>query len=49
VLFEGPSSDRNFGTVGTTAYLYFTQNHYSNCQQTLDRDLVRVPMEINGY
>lgn len=31
------------------AYLYFTQFHYSNCQQTVDRDLVPVPIEIKGY
>jgi hypothetical protein len=48
-LIDPKSTDRNFGTVGTTAYLYFTQFHYSNCQQTLDRDLVRVPIEINSY
>jgi hypothetical protein len=48
-LIDPASTDRNFGTVGSTAYLYFTQFHYSNCQQTLDRDLVRVPIAIKGY
>jgi hypothetical protein len=42
------STDRNFQTVGDTAYLYFTQFHYSGCQQTLDRDLVRVPIQITA-
>jgi hypothetical protein len=40
------AKDQNFQTVGGTAYLYFTQFHYSNCQQTLDHDLVRVPIRI---
>jgi hypothetical protein len=48
-LIDPASPDRNFGTVGSTAYLYFTQFHYSNCQQTLDRDLVRVPVQLKGY
>ena len=45
-MIDPKSTDRNFQTVGGTAYLYFTQFHYSNCEQTLDRDLVRVPIQI---
>jgi hypothetical protein len=45
-LIDSNSTSRNFETVGKTAYLYFTQFHYSNCQQTLNRDLVRVPIKI---
>jgi hypothetical protein len=45
-VIDPKSTDRNFQTVGGTAYLYFTQFHYSNCEQTLDRDLVRVPIQI---
>jgi hypothetical protein len=47
-LIDPTSSSRNFETVGKTAYLYFTQFHYANCQQTLDRDLVRVPVRITA-
>jgi hypothetical protein len=47
-LIDSTSSSRNFETVGKTAYLYFTQFHYTNCQQTLDRDLVRVPVRLTA-
>jgi hypothetical protein len=47
-LIDPTSTDRNFGTVGKTAYLYFTQFHYANCQQNLDRDLVRVPVSLQA-
>jgi len=47
-LIDSTSPSRNFETVGKTAYLYFTQFHYANCQQTLDRDLVRVPVRITA-
>jgi hypothetical protein len=40
------SPSRNFDTSGKTAYLYFTQFHHRNCQQTLDRDLVRIPIQV---
>jgi len=45
-LIDPASTSRNFETVGDTAYLYYTLHHYSNCGQTLDRDLVRVPITI---
>jgi hypothetical protein len=45
-LIDPTSPSRNFETSGRTAYLYFTQFHYLDCQQTLDRDLVRVPVQI---
>jgi hypothetical protein len=47
-LIDPVSTDRNFGTVGKTGYLYFTQFHYANCQQNLNRDLVRVPLDLKG-
>jgi hypothetical protein len=47
-LLDSTSDSRNFETVGKTAFLYYTQFHYTNCQQTLDRDLVRVPVEIHS-
>lgn len=44
-----PNSDsRNFSTSGQTAYLYFTQFNYANGQMTLDRDLMRVPLEFSA-
>jgi hypothetical protein len=46
-VIDPQSTSRNFQTVGKTAYLYFTQFHYTDCQQTLDRDLVRVPIQIS--
>ena len=46
-VIDPKSTSRNFQTVGKTVYLYFTQFHYTDCQQTLDRDLVRVPIQIS--
>jgi hypothetical protein len=43
-----PGSDsRNFDTTGRTPYLFFTRFHHRNCQQNLDRDLVRVPIRFS--
>lgn len=42
-----PTSDsRTFATTDGQAYLYFTRFHYVNCKQTLDADLVRVPIAV---
>jgi len=46
-LIDPASPSRNFETVGARAYLYYTQFHYSNCAQTLDRDLVRLEVNIS--
>ena len=45
-LLDPDSPSRNFETVGDTAYLYFTQFHLDGCADTLDRDLIRVPVSI---
>jgi hypothetical protein len=45
-LIDPNSRSRNFDTSGKTAYVYFTQFHTQSCQLGLDRDLVRVPVEI---
>jgi hypothetical protein len=46
-MIDPSSKDRNFGTVGNKAYIYFTRYNTSNqCKITLDRDLVRVPITI---
>jgi hypothetical protein len=42
-----PASDSpNFETTGRRPYLYFTRLHYSACRMTLNRDLIRVPLEF---
>jgi hypothetical protein len=46
-VLDPTSTSRNFETTGTNAYLYYTQFHTENCQQGLDRDLVRVPITIS--
>lgn len=46
-IIDPSSKDRNFGTVGNRAYLYFTRYNSANeCKITLDRDLVRVPITV---
>lgn len=45
-LLDPASSSRNFETTGQRAYLYYTQFNYRSCGMTLDRDLVRVPIEF---
>jgi hypothetical protein len=45
-VIDHTSSSRSFETSGSRAYLYYTVQHYEGCQQTLDRDLVRVPIAI---
>jgi hypothetical protein len=46
-LLDPRSKSRNFETTGRRPYLYFTRMHYQACQQTLDRDLMRVPVEFS--
>ena len=46
-LIDPNSADRNYATTGRSMYLYFTKMTYNQfCRQTLDRDLVRVPIEF---
>ena len=45
-LIDPSSTSRNFETSDGRAYVYYTVLHYPECQQTLDRDLVRVPVTI---
>ena len=45
-LLDPDSPSRNYDIVGNTAYLYFTRFHLTNCGETLDRDLMRVPITI---
>jgi hypothetical protein len=46
-LLDPSSRSRTFETSGRHPYLYYTQFHYGDCVETLDRDLVRVPVEIS--
>ncbi len=43
-LLDPDSESRNFETIGKTAYLYYTQ--FNQGHSTLDRDLIRVPIEF---
>lgn len=45
-LLDPRSDSRNFETTGESAYMYFTRFHYRSCMQTLDRDLMRVPIRF---
>jgi hypothetical protein len=47
-LIDPTSSSRNFDTSGATAYVYFTLFHTQSCQQGLNRDLMRVPIQIRA-
>ena len=46
-IIDHTSTSRSFETTGARAYLYYSVFHYSGCTQTLDRDLVRVPISIS--
>jgi hypothetical protein len=46
-VLDPDSPSRNFETTGKRAYLYFTRYNYESCEETLDRDLVRVPIEFS--
>jgi hypothetical protein len=46
VLLNPGSTSRNFDTTSPKTYLYFTRFNYSNCIQTLDRDLIRIPIQF---
>jgi hypothetical protein len=51
-LVDPGSPSRNFDTVGQRSYLYFTRFNYEywqgECWQTLDRDLIRIPIEFQS-
>jgi hypothetical protein len=46
-VLDPAAKSRNFETTGRRPWLYFTRFHYAGCEQTLDRDLVRVPLELS--
>jgi hypothetical protein len=47
-LIDPASTSRMFSTSGRSPFLYYTQFHYTDCRQSLDRDLVRVPLRISA-
>jgi hypothetical protein len=47
-ILDPNSTSRNFTTVGQNAVLLYTWYHMSGCNGTLDRDLVRVPIQFTG-
>jgi hypothetical protein len=47
-VIDPKSRSRNFQTSGRRVHLYFTRFNYTSCRQPMDRDLVRVPIEIAG-
>jgi hypothetical protein len=46
-VLDPNSKSRNFETTGRRPWLFFTRLHYAGCQQTMNRDLVRVPIELS--
>ena len=47
-LLDPQSKTRNFDTVGQRPNLYFTRFHLTGCSWSLDRDLVRIPIEFSN-
>jgi hypothetical protein len=46
-LLDPESRSRNFETTGRRPWLYFTRFHYEDCEETFDRDLARVRLELS--
>jgi hypothetical protein len=51
-LLDPASTSQNFETIGRRPDIFFTQFHYTynsatSCYMTLDRDLIRIPLEFN--
>ena len=47
-ILDPNSPSRNFDTVGQNAQLFYTWYHLSGCNGTLDRDLIRIPIQFTG-
>lgn len=45
-MLDPDSPSRNFETVSDHAYIYYTMTNVPDCRQTMDRDLVRLPVSI---
>jgi hypothetical protein len=46
-VLDPDSGDRNFGTTGTSAYLYLTRLNYQSCTPSPDFDLIRFPIRFS--
>jgi hypothetical protein len=46
-IIDPSSLDRNYSTADQTAYVYFTEFNYVNCQLAWDRDLMRIPVQVS--
>ena len=47
-LLDPQSKTRNFDTMGQRPYLFFTRFNLSSCSSSLDRDLIRIPIEFSN-
>ena len=47
-LLDPQSNTRNFDTIGQRPYLFFTRFNISSCNSSLDRDLIRIPIEFSN-
>lgn len=47
-LIDPDSRSRTFGITGRHPFLYFTKFRYRNCQKTVNRDLMRVRLDVAG-
>lgn len=47
-LLDPTSTSRNFETVGQRGQLFYTTYHFTGCTGTLDRDLIRIPIEFSN-
>ena len=47
-LLDDDSESRNFETIGQRPYLFFTRFHLTGCSWSLNRDLVRIPLEFSN-
>lgn len=45
-ILDPRSGDRNFSTVGNSAMLFYTRFNLKDCRQTMNRDLLRLPVKI---
>ena len=47
-LVDPQSSSRNFDVVGPDPYLYCVRQHFDGCQDTMQRDLVRMKVRLSA-
>jgi hypothetical protein len=47
-LLDDDGESRNFETIGQRPYLFFTRFHLDGCAWSLDRDLIRIPLEFSN-